>query len=94
MIAFGLNFKKFKFEVGINGHKEVVGLSSNRFSWGFSQSCIGLDGLMISLYVPPFLVDRSDLGKVQAQVAASKIELTFASVFVFKDLFTHQDGKG
>ena len=65
MIFLGLHFQRLQLEMRIDGGKEMVVLAPHGFGRRLGQGGIGLNGFMELFYFPPFLVDGSNLGKVQ-----------------------------
>ena len=69
MVELMLDLEQFKLEERIDGCEKVVGLRPDRVGRRASQPCVGLDGFMKDLDVPPFLVDCRDAAVVEQEVA-------------------------
>jgi hypothetical protein len=64
------NAQALKLECGVNGHEDVVTLSSQRARGGLGQVGIGLQGFVKNLHLPPFFVARGGSVVVASQVTA------------------------
>ena len=59
----------FEFEDRINRHEDVVALGPQRLRWRLGHACIGLQGFVKHLHLPPFFVGRGNNVIVARKVA-------------------------
>ena len=64
----------------------MVALGSQRLRWRLDHACIGLQGFVKHLHLPPFFVGRGDGVIVAREVTANQMQNADAAVLVFKDL--------
>ena len=85
-VDLAFDAQAFEFENGINRHEDVVALGSQRLRWRLGHACVGLQGFVKHLHLPPFFVGRGNGVIVAREVTANQMQYPRAAVLVFKDL--------
>ncbi len=69
VVEVGLSAVAFELQEGHEGGEDVVALGVGQLGGRLSQGCVLLEGLVVLLDFPPFLVDREERRRRKRHVA-------------------------